>query len=137
MAEDEHSYRWYVEALERDLGLVAADPMYGKFWSDPSKLELIGQYYLAHPEYSRVGREMILEVLWDSLETRLEAGRLPSATCALVREATERAMSDPYDRESFRHIWQTESTPTDPNYVGDWVKREFPDWQPGRSVWET
>lgn len=135
MTDFDKPFQWYQDLFARELGLEIADPKSGLLIGDPSKLEGIANHYLHHPEYSRVGREMLLVPLLDCLYYRLKAGPLPQKTHDLVRRAIGRAMSDLYDRDALRPLWETPDLPNDPNPVGTWMRAQFPDWIPPPSVW--
>jgi len=128
-------FQWYQEKLARELSLEVADPAMGLLMGDPSKLEAIAEHYLDHPEYSRVGREMLLIPLLDCLEDRLECGQLQKNTEALIRRAIIQAMNNLYDRDALRHYWETPDLPNDTNPVGAWLHAQFPEWKPPPSVW--
>lgn len=135
MPDFDRPFQWYQDFFARELDLQIADPDAGLLMGDPAKLEAIADHYLNHPEYSRVGREMLLVPLLDCLHYRLAAGPLSPGTCDLVRKAIGRAMNDEYDRDALRPLWATPDLPNDPNPVGTWMRAQFPDWTPPPSVW--
>lgn len=137
MGKQEHNYIWYEERFCRDLGLCKhAGGGWGAVNHDIAKVEKIAQYYLDHPEYCRVGREMLLECLLISFENRLISAHLSQEAQDLVRLAMGRALNDQYDRDALRPYWETPDLPQDPNPLGGWMHEQFPDFVLPPSVWE-
>jgi hypothetical protein len=136
MDEVDRPYVWFQDQFCRDLGLCNhAEQDWGYANCSASKTEAIAQYYLDHPEYSRVGREMLIESLLSSFHDRLLEDQPPQGTHDLVRRAVQRAMEDLYDRDSLRPFWEVEDKPHDPNPLYGWLRTSFPDWTPPPSVW--
>jgi|GEM_PF-4701961 len=135
MSDFDKPFQWYQELFVRELGLRIVSAETGVVFGTAEQLEIIAQHYLDHPEYSRVGREMLLVALLDSMTSRLEAEQLADSTTDLLRCAMIRAMNDVYDRDQLECHWQaaTGSSASDP--VGAWIRTEFPDWTPPPSVW--
>lgn len=136
---DKH-WTWYAALYCRDLGLCDESEG-GEGWGannqDPGRVGDLASYYLKHAAHSRVGREMLLCCMYDSARTKMSAGEgaLSSVEERVLREATQCAMADLYDRDVVGWYWEEVADPHGECVVSLWIKRNFPDWEPPRSVW--
>ncbi len=126
-------YTWYEDLYARDLGLECLGD--GRFNRDAGKVELIARYYLAHPEHSRIGREMLAEAMLDSLHELLERGPAPEAIDQIAQEAVACMIADAYDRDHVRHYWNLEDPSGRRVPLAIWLNERFPGWVPPPSIW--
>ncbi len=138
MPEDpfDKKYTWYEALFCRDLGMCEpGDSHWGWANFDPKRIVELSTYFMEHPMYSFVGREMLLESIMTSAQRRLEIGPFHAAEEAALRRVTERAIADTYDRDVVRAIWiEVEEDGSVPPLT-QWLKTQFPEWKPPHSIW--
>lgn len=129
-------YEWCQALFCRDSGLCTrAEQDWGSANADPVRISQVAEYYLAHPEYSRVGREMLIECVLESASERMRAAALSPHEVMLLHRAVERAIRDTYDPDVVTIYWEVIDRPGDPNPLYWWIREHFHDWRPSLSVW--
>lgn len=132
----DRSFTWYQELFCRELCLcVESDQDWGSANYDAERIVEIGQYYIDHPEFSRVGREMILESTCESASERMRSGQLSIEAENVLYKVVQKAIADIYDRDVIALYWRVPDQPKDPNPLHRWLRDRFPDWTPPPSVW--
>jgi hypothetical protein len=125
----------YAAKFAADLGFSGEEDYqsWGSRFSDPLRLLEYSQYFLDNSEFSRVGREMLLELIFCSAHRALDQRPLSDKEDAILRRVVDQAISNKFDRDVVRNHW--EFPPQDP--FSEWLLCAFPEWRPARSVWDT
>ncbi len=128
------SIEWYQDLFCKDLQLcMRCSQDWGYVNFEPARAAEIAQYYLDHPEYSRVGRRMLVESFMSAAQSQLRAGTLDKDTEGILPKAVQRAMNNPYDCEEISIYWNMREKS---NLLHLWLQLQFSDWSPPSSVWE-
>jgi hypothetical protein len=134
-------YDWYQDLFCRDLGLCnRSEQDWGWINFDSRRVGEFAEYYLSHAEYSRVGREMLVESLLSSFQEllTLRPQEVTQELDDLMCRAVAMAIGDLYDRDSVALHWDGPDERKNrkyPNPIDDWLHRRFPGWIPPPSVW--
>jgi len=127
---------WFQDLFCADLGLCnRCEQDWGCINFDTAQIVRIAQYYLAHPEYPRWAREMLIESVLHSADHKLSAAPLKPDEDSILKQAVERAMGDLFDRDQVSIYWDLPNEPADPYPLTDWLHEHFPSWTPPESVW--